>query len=404
MKKTVLKVGISAAVLLLTGITGAYAQSGNVGIGTTNPGSTLTVNGSFATAYTRITANSYTLSDTTCYIAWNGTATGTVTLPAGSAALKGRHYYIKNASATYTLLISSSSASENIDGNTSIVLAPGELAHVVMNGAVAGTVGSPNATAGVLDFGSGTTSGGSRVKPWTTNGNAGTTAGTNFIGTTDAVDFVAKTSNTERMRIASGGNVGINTNNPQNTLHVAGNVRITDLASTTGTNMVTVDNNGVLAKQALPAASAPTIQATLGSGVNLTSANWGGWNYTGCSVTIPANSKYVIFGTFYIAATVAPTSSQALTLRVSISNSSSTFTLSPDIAGSYYITGTLPPIASTNTMSGTIVINNSSASAKTYYLWAGSANAYGGFSATITSFGANTATYFEDGVFAMPIN
>ncbi|WP_265426661.1 beta strand repeat-containing protein [Chryseobacterium sp. YIM B08800] len=35
---------------------------------------------------------------------------------------------------------------------------------------------------------------------WSILGNSGTTAGTNFIGTTDAVDFVLKTNNTERER------------------------------------------------------------------------------------------------------------------------------------------------------------------------------------------------------------
>lgn len=44
---------------------------------------------------------------------------------------------------------------------------------------------------------------------WSTIGNTGTTAGTNFIGTTDAVDFVTKTNNTEVMRVTSSGNVGI---------------------------------------------------------------------------------------------------------------------------------------------------------------------------------------------------
>lgn len=41
---------------------------------------------------------------------------------------------------------------------------------------------------------------------WSLTGNAGTTAGTNFIGTTDAIDFVVKTNNTERMRVTSAGN------------------------------------------------------------------------------------------------------------------------------------------------------------------------------------------------------
>ena len=49
---------------------------------------------------------------------------------------------------------------------------------------------------------------------WSLTGNAGTVASTNFIGTTDAIDFVARTNNVERMRILSGGNVGINTSTP----------------------------------------------------------------------------------------------------------------------------------------------------------------------------------------------
>lgn len=38
---------------------------------------------------------------------------------------------------------------------------------------------------------------------WSTLGNAGTLANTNFIGTTDAVDLVFRTSNTERLRVYS---------------------------------------------------------------------------------------------------------------------------------------------------------------------------------------------------------
>lgn len=51
-------------------------------------------------------------------------------------------------------------------------------------------------------------------KPWLLTGNAGTVAGTNFIGTTDAIDFVVKTNNTEKFRVQSGGNVGIGTTTP----------------------------------------------------------------------------------------------------------------------------------------------------------------------------------------------
>ncbi len=46
---------------------------------------------------------------------------------------------------------------------------------------------------------------------WTITGNTGTVPATNFIGTTDAVDFVTRTNNTERMRVLSSGKVGIGT-------------------------------------------------------------------------------------------------------------------------------------------------------------------------------------------------
>ncbi len=57
---------------------------------------------------------------------------------------------------------------------------------------------------------------------WTLLGNAGTVAGTNFIGTTDAIDWVVKTNNTERMRVLSAGNVGIGIVAPVHRLDVVG--------------------------------------------------------------------------------------------------------------------------------------------------------------------------------------
>ena len=40
---------------------------------------------------------------------------------------------------------------------------------------------------------------------WHLTGNAGTNPSTNFIGTTDAVDFVTRTDGTERMRVRANG-------------------------------------------------------------------------------------------------------------------------------------------------------------------------------------------------------
>lgn len=65
--------------------------------------------------------------------------------------------------------------------------------------------------------------GSSTSDDWTIVGNAGTDADANFIGTTDAVDFVMRTNNTERARILSGGNFGIGTPSPNAKLHVIQN-------------------------------------------------------------------------------------------------------------------------------------------------------------------------------------
>ena len=46
---------------------------------------------------------------------------------------------------------------------------------------------------------------------WGLNGNSGTNASTNFIGTTDAQDVIFRTNNLERVRLSSNGNLGIGT-------------------------------------------------------------------------------------------------------------------------------------------------------------------------------------------------
>lgn len=57
---------------------------------------------------------------------------------------------------------------------------------------------------------------------WGLTGNSGTTSITNFIGTTDAVDFITKTNNSERVRITSAGDVAINNNTAKAKLQVKG--------------------------------------------------------------------------------------------------------------------------------------------------------------------------------------
>jgi hypothetical protein len=55
---------------------------------------------------------------------------------------------------------------------------------------------------------------------WSTAGTGGTTAGTNFIGTTDANDFVVKTNNM-KLENYSAGNTGLG-DSPSAYLHIKG--------------------------------------------------------------------------------------------------------------------------------------------------------------------------------------
>jgi hypothetical protein len=58
---------------------------------------------------------------------------------------------------------------------------------------------------------------------WGLNGNSGTNSSSNFLGTSDNTDLVFKTNNTEKMRITSGGKIGIGTSTPLASVHIVGN-------------------------------------------------------------------------------------------------------------------------------------------------------------------------------------
>jgi hypothetical protein len=93
---------------------------------------------------------------------------------------------------------------------------------------------------------------------WSLTGNAGTTPGTNFLGTTGAQDLIIKTNNTEAIRVLNGGNVGIGTTAPTTKLHIenpaSGSLPFLDgfedntippfLTSGTGGNWVTTNAAG----------------------------------------------------------------------------------------------------------------------------------------------------------------
>ncbi len=83
----------------------------------------------------------------------------------------------------------------------------------------------------------------SAANTWKTTGNAGTTPGTNFLGTTDNTGLVVKTNNSEQMRVTSGGNMGIGTSTPASLLHVAGDLSVSKELKAGG-NATTAGNPG----------------------------------------------------------------------------------------------------------------------------------------------------------------
>jgi hypothetical protein len=79
---------------------------------------------------------------------------------------------------------------------------------------------------------------------WELTGNAGTVAGTNFLGTTDAIDFVIKTNSAERIRVTSAGLVGIGTAAPTQKLTINGNSLTIGTHYLNNTNTALSQGNG----------------------------------------------------------------------------------------------------------------------------------------------------------------
>ena len=97
--------------------------------------------------------------------------------------------------------------------------------------------------------------GGGGSSGWSLTGNSGTTAGTNFIGTTDAQDFVIKTNGTEAMRIGTNQRVGIGITSPGSLLNIQRN----SIGSTPSDTYGILLSNATAAAAGAPQYSPPVI-------------------------------------------------------------------------------------------------------------------------------------------------
>lgn len=113
----------------------AFAQAGNIGVNTANPGSTMDINGSVAAKYNAVTAALYNLTATDFHVSYNGTANATFNLPAaisGNGNFKGRLYTIKN-NTNFTITVNSA-APETINGNASIPVPANQSVQLINTG------------------------------------------------------------------------------------------------------------------------------------------------------------------------------------------------------------------------------------------------------------------------------
>lgn len=135
------------------------------------------------------------------------------------------------------------------------------------NGTITSTgvgIGLTTEVTGILPIANGGT-GSSTQSNWTLLGNAGTVAATNFIGTTDAIDFRIRTNNTDKVTVLSGGNVGIGTTAPSQKLHVAGNIQMS--GNPASARYVIIDETNTGTTQFITQAGGGS--ATFGGAMNL---------------------------------------------------------------------------------------------------------------------------------------
>ncbi|MEP6677152.1 MAG: hypothetical protein ABJA78_18470 [Ferruginibacter sp.] len=182
---------------ILLGIIGmlcVVSSKAQLGVGTTSPTSMLDVRGSFATAYRAFTTNT-TATVTDNLLVFTGTTASTLTIPT-AVGCTGRSYMIKNASTTgpTPVLTIATTSAQTIDGAGSwSLISPNETITLISNGI------NWNITAQSLPGGSGTS--------WSQGGNSVPSIKT--LGTISNFDLPFITNNTEKMRIATTGNVGI---------------------------------------------------------------------------------------------------------------------------------------------------------------------------------------------------
>ncbi len=222
MKKTILFIAILQSTII-------FAQ--NVGIGTASPVTKLDIVGDIALREGTAIASAATLAVTLSATApensfYRVTGTTNSTLNNIANAVDGQIITLVNATTAQTITVSNNNTNATgdiITGTGASIVIPTGASFTLQYSATSNRwyVTSQNRT---LDKDFWKTTGNSGTTPSSAAIGSAVTAGSNFLGTTDAKDLVIATSNgtntLERMRVTSTGNVGIGTLAPSDKFQV----------------------------------------------------------------------------------------------------------------------------------------------------------------------------------------
>ena len=182
--------------------------------------------------------------------------------------------------------------------------------------------------------------------------------------------------------------VGIGTYKPGAKLEVnngttAGAVKIVDGTQGAG-KVLTSDADGLATwkRQALT-----LVEGVKGSGISIPPST-GGYIYTGSYITLPPG-KYMVSVQNLMSVGFTTYSDGHFWLRTTFSDSDTTFVRTADIDSTkgYLISGLLPQGARFSMLSGSLIIENTTSSPKTYYYWAGQVDVTSGTTKPLQNFG-----------------
>lgn len=175
----------------VSAVTPTFAVIGNGSIGGAYPNQTLT-----------LPAQSLSIAGNNLSLSGNG---GSVVLPATTSVTQGANIVVSGMAPNYS--VSAVTPTTTVTGNASISGSyPTQTINVSPQSlSLSGNTLVLSGNGGSVDI---------STQHWSTNGNSGIIAASNFIGTTNLMHFAVRTNSVERLRVTPSGSIGIGTSVP----------------------------------------------------------------------------------------------------------------------------------------------------------------------------------------------